>query len=357
VNGLHQAGILILNRRNAGPNDTPQLRRIADASSSVALVDVLELSFLPNPLSEGQSPDNLLVLLRLQIQSSGGATGSEPTLLAVQPTRQPVSILTVKAPDRSAAEALAKKMEPYRVQYSQAILAALDQVTIRELLADRSYGGQSLAGSVVPIPIAITGNMLGFRWPFPAAQAQEGKNFRSSYVGAESVRSEIAIPTGGVFAESVLGESNASEPIDVSRFWKWQDAPIPFTPPEISAVDTKPRPQAGGVDTKTGQLESGAAQFATAPAMPAFSGTAELAKALIASNLFRDMSGNSAALAQAALQSASTSAAAGSADAAKNFATYTAYLEKMAEQVIPLVQGALTDGASTAARFPRSGTS
>ena len=51
----------------------------------------------------------------------------------------------------------------------------------------------------------------------------------------------VPIPTGGVFAEAVLGRSNSAEKLDITRFWNWQDSPIPLQPPEISPVGTGSR--------------------------------------------------------------------------------------------------------------------
>ena len=36
----------------------------------------------------------------------------------------------------------------------------------------------------------------------------------------------ISLPTQGMIGEAVLGETNVSEEIDITRFWNWQDSPI-----------------------------------------------------------------------------------------------------------------------------------
>ena len=40
----------------------------------------------------------------------------------------------------------------------------------------------------------------------------------------------ISIPVGGIVGEAVLGGSNASEKIDITRFWNWQDSPLDHAP-------------------------------------------------------------------------------------------------------------------------------
>ena len=42
--------------------------------------------------------------------------------------------------------------------------------------------------------------------------------------------SRISLPTPGVFAEAVLGECNACEEIDDTRFWRWDEVPIDEPP-------------------------------------------------------------------------------------------------------------------------------
>ena len=36
----------------------------------------------------------------------------------------------------------------------------------------------------------------------------------------------VSLPTDGMIGEAVLGETNVSEEIDLTRFWNWQDSPI-----------------------------------------------------------------------------------------------------------------------------------
>lgn len=50
---------------------------------------------------------------------------------------------------------------------------------------------------------------------------------------AESFRSsemKVALPAGGIVGEAVLGGSNTSEVIDITRFWNWGDSPIDSAP-------------------------------------------------------------------------------------------------------------------------------
>jgi hypothetical protein len=51
----------------------------------------------------------------------------------------------------------------------------------------------------------------------------------------------ISIPTKGVFAESVMGACNSCEKIDNTRYWKWEEHPIPLTPTAIDPVSADSR--------------------------------------------------------------------------------------------------------------------
>ena len=51
---------------------------------------------------------------------------------------------------------------------------------------------------------------------------------------------------------AVLGRSNSAEKLEYTRFWNWQDSPIPLQPPEIAPVATGSR--ATPEDLRPGQL-------------------------------------------------------------------------------------------------------
>jgi hypothetical protein len=54
----------------------------------------------------------------------------------------------------------------------------------------------------------------------------------------------IAVPTRGVFAESVMGNCNSCETIDENRNWRYWEHPLPDTPTAIQPVSTDSRHQA-----------------------------------------------------------------------------------------------------------------
>ncbi|MBD2034268.1 hypothetical protein H6F76_04325 [Leptolyngbya sp. FACHB-321] len=58
----------------------------------------------------------------------------------------------------------------------------------------------------------------------------------------------VPLASGGTFAEAMLRRSNCAEKLDITRFWNWQDSPIPLQPNEIAAIQTGSR--ATNEDTK-----------------------------------------------------------------------------------------------------------
>lgn len=346
VDRLRQAGMLAVRRRHVSDAHPPEMLELPP--EGVRLADIREIVFTPNELTPFQDPRQHLAQIELQFRSASGHTTSHSTLLPIRSTTGPITIASVVPPDLADAEELGALMAPLRLAYSQAIWASMDQVTIRELMADRSHEGEPLGDSVVPMPIAITGNLVGFTWPFPASRHRSRDSFRQRHMSQVGVSDLVSVPTGGVFAEAVLGQSKSAERIETDRFWKWQDSPIPLTPPKIDPLDSKPR--GSGVPLSSPTLDQAAAVLPTAAPFPTFNGTAEAIKALTTANMFRDMSGMAqvASMLETAIGASSTGATAAGAQASKNFETYTKYLQAMVEQLAPLVEGALTDGAGPA---------
>src|SRR6266571_438667 len=117
------------------------------------------------------------------------------------------------------------------------------------------------------------------------------------------------LASGGTFAEAVLGRSNSAEKLDISRFWNWQDSPIPLQPSDIAAIQTGSR--ATAEDVKPGQLSTPIINITSPTSLPDPVGTAAVLAAIQNGNMFRNMSGLQATigLAQAALQATSAGAA------------------------------------------------
>lgn len=111
-------------------------------------------------------------------------------------------------------------------------------------------------------------------------------------IALASMKSErlITLPTRGVFAEGKLGHCSISEEIDNTRFWKWEEHPIPIEAPEINPVNPiQPQPQqVAAVPTPFPQSLVNIVNPTSAPDP---TGLAAAMNLLATPNIFRDMSG------------------------------------------------------------------
>lgn len=107
-----------------------------------------------------------------------------------------------------------------------------------------------------------------------------------------SAKSErlISMPTRGVFAEGKLGHCNVSERIDDTRFWKWEEHPLPVLAPEISPVTpVSPTPQP--VNVAPTPFPQAIVNIAQPAPVPEPTGLAAALGLLGKADIFRDMSG------------------------------------------------------------------
>ena len=264
-----------------------------------------------------------------------------------------------------AARDLMDHLEANRLYYSQAVFRTLDSATLAAVLARYTYRSLPLVQLVDQPPVAVTANCLVFRVNVPtegepedahwAAEQAEWKRWLARRGLERPVpRSEIIpLPSGGVFAEAVLGRFNAAEKIDLKRFWNWQDSPIPLTASEIAPIQAGSRAEAE--DLKPGQLSAPMVNIQTPTALPEPTGLAAILTAIQNGNMFRDMSGlaQTTALAQAALQATAAGATAAGQQAGQNLKTVVdATTERMR------IAGQLLSGmtASGGASPPGKGT-
>jgi hypothetical protein len=189
---------------------------------------------------------------------------------------------------------LVEHLQNNREHYSQAIWRSLDGASLGHLLDGFTVTldgeRRALAQVVDSAPIGVAGNYLLLRMPAAADDDSWQQFLQDKGMHAGSRREDIVpLPTGGVFAEAVLGRSNAAERIDLTRFWNWQDSPSPVTAPEIAAIQSGSRAQSepGG----PGQLGAPVVNIQNAPALPDPQGFVPALQALANGDLFRDMSG------------------------------------------------------------------
>jgi hypothetical protein len=186
--------------------------------------------------------------------------------------------------------------------YTQKIYQSLGELEYGGLISQFQYESQPLVNQVDMRPVAIAGSYLVFRRKQVAAKELETLK---EAVGFYACNVEtIPLGTGGVFGEAVLGRANSAERLDITRFWNWQDSPIPILPPDIAPLQAGSR--ATDADVRPGALDPALVSNMAPQALPDPTGLGATLQTLGNGSLFRDMSGiaQTAALAQKALEEA-----------------------------------------------------
>jgi hypothetical protein len=238
----------------------------------------------------------------------------------------------------------------HRLYYSQAVWRSLDPATIGVLLSGYTWrlDGQSrrLVEIVDPTPVAVIANYLALRLSGDVAAEYNAWIERAKIKVGSTREDQVPIPTGGVFAEAVLGRANSAEKLDITRFWDWQESPIPFEAPEIAAIQTGSRRD---VDTTVpGQLGQPVLNIVNPPGLPDPQGMGAILAAIQNGNMFRDMSGlaGTIGLAQAAMTDAGRAATEAAKQAGADAATAAQLGAKVAEIAGQIVSAYLTKGGS-----------
>lgn len=202
--------------------------------------------------------------------------------------------------DRRMAERLVDHLNEHIEYYHRGLWYSMDP-NRRFLLLDGfiapDAGGRSVASVVENRIIGIVGNSL----IMPVAP---GKKLDTTYEFAEatpedlrhlystdpSPSARISVPTSGVFAEAVIGKCNSCEQIDDTKFWRWEDAPIPDQPTLIAPLSTESRrrPQPS---LAPDQLADPIVKYQQIPDAPDPTGLAAAMRALGTNNIFKDLTG------------------------------------------------------------------
>ena len=179
-----------------------------------------------------------------------------------------------------------------RAHYERAIrLGSTREKRAFELASLPVGSGASLLEKVENRPIEVLGDYVAY----PCVDAAWSNRIDAAIKAIElpDVTPDerlVTLPTRGVFAEAKLGHCNASEEMDPTRFWKWEEHPIPHMAPDIEAI------KAGQHLVKDLNLQStpfpqSMLNIVNPPNAPDPTGLASAMNVLAASNIFRDMSG------------------------------------------------------------------
>ena len=242
---------------------------------------------------------------------------------------------------------LIQHLQANRLHYSQVAFRSLDASDVALLLSQYSYDGRPLVGQIDPSPVTVAGNYLVFKMhitPDPDSQLAHEHEWaqwlRDHGVSFTQVKEDLVpLPSGGVFAEAVLGRYNSAEKLDLTRFWNWQDSPIPLQAPEIADLQAGSRKSEE--DLRAGGFSSPPMINIVAPAaLPDPTGMAGVLAAITNGNMFRDMSGlaSTAALARSGLETTSDAAGRAGAQAGANLVTAAQKEVEMAKTAVAVMQ-------------------
>lgn len=302
--------------------------RISDLTASIALAEVDRIAISGSDAAADVAATGVLALSRngivfpLELPTVTVAKGSAETKL-----------IDVRA--AGADVNLIQHLNDNQLHYSQAVLRNLDAAMIAGLLSAYSVtlNGQSvpLVQAAEPKPLRIVGNYLAFKINADPARDAEWRTFmanRGIAIGQAKV-DVVPLSSGGIFAEAVLGRFNCAEKLDLTRFWNWQDSPIPIQPSDIAAIQTGTRAQAENLTP--GAFSAPIVNITPPAALPDPVGLAGALTAIQNGNMFRDMSGlaDTIKLAQSSITASAAGATAAGSQATESLkASLTADVER-----------------------------
>jgi hypothetical protein len=240
--------------------------------------------------------------------------------------------------------------------YSQAVWQSLDAAVLSSMLENYTMNGKPLSRLLDFKPLGTSGNYLVFRLADGEDDpAWQGWLTRHGIRIGHVETNVVPLPSGGVFAEAVLGRANSAEKIDLTRFWDWQVSPPPLTAPEIAPIDTGSRHQNEPLEHVAGAQPT--LNIINPPAAPDPLAVGAALAALGNGTLFRDMSGAEAlsTLAGQATTNSLAAAAATASLAARRNATELGGLANLGRDMDQRAQNEQPQGTRPAAR-PRTGS-
>lgn len=262
--------------------------RIVDLSARIALSEVARIAL------EGSNPAaDTPATAVLALSRNGVVFPLELPTVTVEKDAQETKLIDVRA--AGADVNLVRHLMDNRLHYSQAVFRSLDPAMIAGLLAPFriTLNGEPfpLVQVAEPIPLRIVGNALAFKINTDPVNDAEWRQFmadRGLTIGQAKV-DIVPLSSGGIFAEAVLGRFNCAERLDLSRFFNWQDSPIPIQPTDIAAIQTGTRTQAENLTP--GQFSAPLVNITPFGALPDPTGMAGALAAIQNGSMFRDMSG------------------------------------------------------------------
>jgi hypothetical protein len=186
--------------------------------------------------------------------------------------------------DYALSERLKDHLVEHADHYSRIVDLSRNSNSWVRRLEDEIWESQPVSKRAIDIVAPTPLEVLGSRVAFPLLDQS-----RVEPQNIAPVERLISLPTRGIFAEAKLGHCNVAEEIDETRFWRWDEHPLPFVAANIADIETiQPKPQSQNLSSTP--LPAPVATIQATPALPDPSGMAAALKALTAPDVFRDMS-------------------------------------------------------------------
>lgn len=201
--------------------------------------------------------------------------------------------------DRVLAAKLISHLNEYLEFYHKQIWLSMDPNRLFSLvdgfIAPNS-GGRSVASVCENQVVGVVGNNLvlkvapGYKLD-PTYRLADDATLLDHYQPTTPMDPfHISFPTSGIYAEAVMGACNSCEKIDDTRYWKWEEHPIPNKPTEIQPISTDSRyVDPGNLQTK--DLATPVINIQNAPEAPAPTGLAGVFDLMGKAGIFNDMTG------------------------------------------------------------------
>lgn len=266
----------------------------AQVSFSHIKITGFDLAGPPGVVLVDEAHDDGHIVIRHQ-DSEAAQVLTLPIRRPGSPANEPAIVSGDEAADRARSLELIAHLKSNKRHYSRAITLSLSPLVRADALDGIAMSdGSTVLEHIENRPLEIAGDFLAY----PSTDRSWNRAITAKIASALDGEPEaippderlIALPTRGVFAEAKLGHCNASEEIDNTRFWDWQQSPIPHFAPEIApTVPVTPQPQQQNLSATP--FPNSIVNIVNPPAAPDPTGLAAAFNVLGTPNLFRDMSG------------------------------------------------------------------
>ena len=344
-NGIIDSIEIELKDQDSGPTKNINYKRQSGGIFLIEPYKIIQIQKISYSLGSNELPGNGKYRFIIELKFSRPSLNEEITtqigFTVDRKQDQPLtSVPLLHVPGNLDTQRLVHKLNEDPLYYSQKIWNNLSSQEVAMVLSAYRKNGERLVEYVDTQPLTVHGNYLVLKYFF---EDDKWKAWKNKHVDENSSKQQkIPMATGGTFAEAVLGRFNASEKLDITRFWNWQESPIPIQAPNISPIQAGSRKEAD--NTTPGQLAAPVVNIMNPPSLPAPQGMGAVLNTLSSSNMFRDMSGLAAttSLAQQALKESSEGATSASAQAGQNLKTITDLEKARLEMIGKLLGGGLS---------------